>query len=161
MFSAAAHVCSWGAIVFPQLCLSKSLRLFRLPERKPETGHQPDSIKSWLRVDISGNCGGTAGSVMVIRREEVVQCAVLVRVAGCAGPELRSAPLNALSQIYRLLKATKGRSRVKKGPCKAWGSMNNSLMGSRCCCQAQRPTTTDPLCSEFQQELSDESKFHL
>lgn len=74
---------------------------------------------------------------MVIRREEVVQCAVLVRVAACAGRELRSAPLNALSQIYRLLKATKGRSRVKKGPCKACGSMNNSLMGSRYCCQAQ------------------------
>lgn len=74
---------------------------------------------------------------MVIRREEVVQCAVLVRVTGCAGRELRSAPLNALSQIYRLLKATKGRSRVKKGPCKARGSMNNSLMGSRYCCQAQ------------------------
>lgn len=73
---------------------------------------------------------------MVIRREEVVQCAVLVRVAACAGRELRSAPLNALSQIYRLLKATKGRSRVKKGPCKACGSMNNSLMGSRYCCQA-------------------------
>lgn len=115
MFSAAAHVCSWGAIVFPQLCLSKSLRLFMLPERKPATGHQPDSIKSWLRVDISGNCRGTAGSAMVIRRAEVVQCAVLVRVAG---RELRSAPLNALSQIYRLLKATKGRSRVKKGPVK-------------------------------------------
>lgn len=73
----------------------------------------------------------------------------------CAGRELRSAALNALSQIYRLLKASKGRSRVKKGPCKARGSMNNSLMGSRYCCQAPRRNTTDPLCSEFQQGLSD------
>lgn len=63
------------------------------------------------------------------RSVEVIHSAVLVHV-DCVSRELRSTALNAISQIYRLLKATKGRSRIKKGTCKVRGSMNNILMGS-------------------------------
>lgn len=71
------------------------------------------------------------------RRVEVIQSALLVHVGDCVSRELRSTALNALSQIYRLLKATKDRFRVKKGTCKARGSVNNILMESRDCCKVQ------------------------